>query len=137
MAFDTTTLGVQVTNNVTHEFFWSYNYNFHDWLKQYWIGLFNTFLERHRTGNLKGHFVGVNIVVATIVQFSLNVNNWITGENTVAHGFDNTLLNRLDVFAWNHTTLDRVDEFKALAPASFWLKAKPYVTVLTTTTRLA
>ncbi len=44
------------------------------------IGLLGSLLEGHRTGDLECHFGGVDLVIRTVVQSYLDVNNRITGQ---------------------------------------------------------
>jgi len=49
------------------------------------------------------------------VRVDLHVHHGIARQHALGQGFDHALFNRRDVFAGNHTALDRVDELKALA----------------------
>ena len=59
------------------------------------------FLERHRTGDLEGHFRGVDLVDLTVVDRGLDADHREAGEHAGFHGF-------LD------TSLDGSDELRAL-----------------------
>ena len=97
--------------------------------------MLNTSPGSQATGQAKGKLARVNIVVAPIVQSSLNINHWVAGDHTALKRFLNTLLYSWAILLRHYTTLNFVDELKALT----WLvglKAYPDVTVLATTTRL-
>src|SRR5258708_2875888 len=75
-------------------------------------------------------------MVGTVIEFDADVDDGITGEHAVSHGFFDALFNRLDVFARDGAALNSVDEFKAFA--GFILEqAQPNVTVLAAATGLA
>ena len=97
--------------------------------------MLDTFAGSQATSEAKGEFAGVDIVVATVVQCRLDVNHWIASDHTAVQCFADTLHDSWAVLLWHHAALDFIDKFKALT----WLiclKSYPYVTVLTTTTRL-
>ena len=70
-------------------------------------------------------------MVGSVKQRRLDVDNRITGYQTVVQCSLQTFLSRLDVFARNRSADNRVDEFEALA---FFIrfKANPDMTILTT-----
>src|SRR5581483_4932496 len=78
-------------------------------------GLARSFLEGHRAGDLECHFVGIDFVVAAVVERSLDVHHGIAGQYTAFHGFLHTLVDRLDVFLGNDAADDVVDELVTLA----------------------
>ncbi len=102
--FNTSAAGVQVAHNVAHILFWNGNFHFHDWLKQNRLTLVFGRFERHRTGNLKRHFVGIDIMVGTIDNSSFDVYQRESCKNSVLHGFFDTGLDWRDIFSWNRST---------------------------------
>src|SRR5699024_9152915 len=66
----------------------------------------------------------------------LEIDERVACKQTVFGSLNYTLLNRTDVFAWYNTTDDFIDEFKT---CTFFIRFKLniYVTILTTSTRLA
>ena len=65
-----------------------------------------------------------------------NINDREPCENTAGQGFFNTTSNRWNVFFWNNTTFDFIEEFIALA--FFFLRPnfEPAMTILSATSRL-
>src|SRR5213076_3401187 len=51
-----------------------------------------------RTGDLECHFVGVDIVVAAVVERGLHVDHRIAGEDASFERFPDSLVHRLDEF---------------------------------------
>ena len=74
-------------------------------------------------------------MVRTEEQRDLDVDDWVASQHAGVQRTAHTLFNCRDVFAWNGTALDRVDELEALARL-LRLDLQNHVTVLTTTTRL-
>src|SRR5690606_4365997 len=112
-----------------------FDFNRHDRLKQHCIALAHTFLESHGSRHLEGVFIGVNIMVGTIKQGNLDIHNREASKNTGRYRFAQTLFNCRNELTWNSTTLDLINEFKALARL-VRLHDDPYVTILTLTTGL-
>ena len=86
-AVDAATARVKITNDVTHEFFRSGDFDLHDRLEKYWFGLFDTFAGSEDTSKVEGELGGVNIVVRTIIESSLNVEYWIASDNATFESF--------------------------------------------------
>ena len=113
-ALDLSTTGVQVADNVAHVLLGNDNGNLHDRLHNNGACLSHSFLECHRTGNLKCHFGGVDLVVRTIIQGYLYVNNGIASHDTGQHSALDTLVNRLDKFLGDSTAGNSVDKLVSL-----------------------
>src|ERR1700757_2671861 len=105
-------------------------------LQKHGLGLLRSLLEGHRTRDLEGHFVRVDIVVATVIQRHLDVDHLVAREHTTRHRLLNTLLDWLEVLLPNHAALDVVDELIALARL-VRLNANLGVAVVTRATCLA
>ena len=133
---DRTTTSSYLTHNVTHVVLRNNNVNLHDWFKNNWVSLLSSVLQCQRSSNLKCSFRRVDFVVATIVELSLQVNQWVTGQDTILHSFLQTLFNGWNVFTRNDTTDNSIFEFET---GTFFKRRKfdPNVTVLTLTTGLA
>src|SRR5699024_9039187 len=125
----------QVADNVAQIIVWSDDAYLRDWLEQDRIALLHSLFERHRTSDLEGHFGGVDLMVRTVVQLYLDVNNRVSGEYTCLHCALDTSINSRDVFLRNRTADNVVDELVALA-GLVWSNLDLNVTVLTFTTGL-
>ena len=99
-----------VTDNGAHILIGNSDGNLHDGLQNSGVCLPASFLERHRTGDLKCHFGGVDLVVGTIVQGDLHVHNGIAGHNACFHCALNTGIDSGDIFLGNRTADGGVDE---------------------------
>ena len=71
------------------------------------------FLDRHRTGDLEGHFRRIDIVIAAVVQRHLDIRHRIAGQNAAFQRFLDTRLGRVDVFLRNPAARDIVLELEA------------------------
>ena len=114
-AFDAATAAVQVADNVAHVLFRNRNVNLHDRLKQHRIGLGDSSLESHRTGDLKRDFRGVNIVVRTVVHGNVEVNDFVATQRAVLGSLADTGIDRRDEFLRNGAADGVVAEGVALA----------------------
>src|ERR1700687_2992091 len=134
-AFDAAATRTQVAHDRSRVIFRSHDFDRHHRLQNDWTRLARRFLERHRTGDLERHFVGIDIVVAAVVERRLDVDHRIAGENAAFHGLLHALIDRLDVFLRHRAAYDIVDEFVALARL-IRIKINLRVTVLTAAARL-
>ena len=135
--FDTATTGVDVTDNVAHVIFgYCYCY-FHDGFQQNSVTFSHSFFESHGTSDLVSGFGGVNVMVGTIVNFSLNAQYGIAAQDTALHCLLNTFIDSGDVFFRNRTTNCRIYEFVVVfSICADRVETYFTVTILTTTTRL-
>src|SRR5690242_15071352 len=78
--------------------------------------------------------IRVDFVVATEYEPHLDVDHFISGEETTLHRVANSLLDRLDVFPRNRTTGDLILKHKTFSGRRLDLDLD--VSVLTATTRL-
>src|SRR5690606_33318852 len=134
-ALNHTATGGQIAHDRTGIIFRRFDFNSHHGFEQYRAGLAHTFLECHGGSHTECVFVRVDIVVRTEEQRCLDVYDRVTRHHTGWQGFLDALVDRRDVFARNHTTLDGVDELVA-ATGFHGLQLEHDVTVLTTTARL-
>src|SRR5215469_11199801 len=114
-ALDSSAAAVQIADDRAHELFRYHHFHRHHRLQQYRAGFARRFLERHRSGDLEGHFVRIDFVIAAVVQDGLHIDHLVAREYAAFHGFLNALVDRLDVLLGNHATHDLVDELVALA----------------------
>ena len=88
-------------------------------------------LKCHGTGDLKGHFGRVDLVIRSVVKSDLNVNYRIACKNAGLHSALDTCVDCGDIFLGNNTADDGVDKFIALAGVGLDLDLN--VTVLAVT----
>ena len=74
-----------------------------------------SFLDGHGTGNLKGSFRRVDVVVRTVDELDADVLDGVTGQNARVEGFLDTLVDGRNVFLRHDATDDLVLELVALA----------------------
>src|SRR5471032_295741 len=127
---------VKVAHHVTHIVFRRNNLYRHDRLKQLTTALLGQLLGRHGSSHLERHLVGVDVVVRTIKNGSLQADQRIAGNNTVLHLLFDTLLDSRDVFLRNHTTHYFVHELQTFLTFVSRSKTNPAVTELATTAGL-
>src|SRR5690554_5292633 len=74
-------------------------------------------------------------MVRTIKQGHLDINHREASQDAGRNRFEQTLLNSRNIFTWNRTTLDHINEFESLTRL-IRLHRNPYMSVLTLTARL-
>src|SRR5205085_70416 len=74
-------------------------------------------------------------MITTIIKFGLNIYYRVACQYTIGHGFFNTIAHWCNVLTWHYSTLDRVDEFKALT-GFILTNPQPDITILSTATSL-
>src|SRR5207253_9239921 len=84
----------------------------------------------------EGHFVGIHVVVAAVVEGDFDIHHLVASEHTAFHGFANALVHRLDEFFGNGAANNVVDELVAFARL-VGLDANLGVAVLAASTGLA
>src|SRR5258708_5693072 len=114
-AEDVATAAGEVAHHVAHEVLGHGDLDLHDRLQQGRLGLAHAVLEAHRTGDLEGLLVGVDVVVRAVDQGDLDVDHREPGEDAVVHGVDDALLRRRDVLTRDGAADDLADELEALA----------------------
>src|SRR5690554_2406725 len=134
-ALDHATAGGKIAHHVAGVLFRRFHFNSHHGLEQHWAGLAHAVLEGHGSSHTESVFVRVHIVVGTEEQRDLDVHDGVAGHHARRQSFLNTLVDRGDVFARNHTALDGVDKLVAAARLER-LELEHDVTVLTTTAGL-
>src|SRR5690606_9709315 len=104
LALDLATTGVQVTNNATDIIFRRNNFHLHDRLEQLSSSLLRTLTECCTGCDLKRKNRGVDVVVGTVDQRSLDAEHREASQRTGRQDAFDTLLNAGDVFLGNRTT---------------------------------
>ena len=135
--FDTATTGVDITDYITHVFFWHGNFNLHDRLKKNWVTLCHSILECHRSGNVECHFRRVDFMVRTIVYISAYTQYWESAKDTGLRSLFNTFANCWDIFLRNSTTNNGRSELEGFFCVWIhWCEVNFTMSVLSTTTGL-
>src|SRR5690606_18188628 len=73
------------------------------------------FLERERSGDLERSLAGVDIVVRTVDELRLHVDDGVAREHSTRHRVGDALLDRADEFLGDHAADDRGLEDEAFA----------------------
>ena len=112
--------GVDVANDGADEILRHRHFDSHHRLQKHRAGLANGFLECHGTGNFVRHFVGIDIMVAAVVEAHRHIDHREARQNARIERLANALVDRLDELLGDGAALDVVDEFVAL-PGSLGL----------------
>ena len=125
----------EVAHNVAHVLLGGLDLDSHDRLEQLRIGLLEGVLDSHGTGDLEGGLGGVDLVVRTVEQGDLNVEDREAGDNTGVQGLLDALVDGRDVLLGHDAADDSVDELVAEALLHL-LELDDGVAVLTATAGL-
>ena len=82
---------VHVAHYVSHEVVRNGDLQLHHRLKETGLGFYDALLECQGCRDLEGDFVGVYIVVGTVVEDRLDVLDLTAGERTLLHAFSESL----------------------------------------------
>src|SRR5699024_448081 len=135
--FDTSTTGVDITDNITHVVFRCGNFDLHDRLKQYRCGFLHSFLERQRTSDVECHLRRVDLMIRTIVYVCMNAYYRESAKDTSSHSLFDTLADCRDILLRNSTADNgRFELIGFLCIRIHRLKFNFTVTVLSTSTGL-
>src|SRR3546814_2682952 len=104
-----------VAHHVTEIVFGGDDLDLHDRLEQDRAGLVEAFLEAHRAGDLERHFRRVDLMVRTVDQLHLDVDDRIAGKEAVRDRFLDALVDGRDVFLRHDAADDPILELIALA----------------------
>src|ERR1700722_907027 len=109
-----TTTG-QIAHHIAHEVLWRYNLDREHRLQEHGLRALSGLLAPDRSRHLERDLRGVDVVVLAVHQRDAYVNHRVAGLDAVLQGLLDTLLDSRDVFRRDRSTLDLVDEVKALA----------------------
>src|SRR3546814_3387588 len=104
-----------VAHHFTEIVFGGDDLDLHDRLEQDRAGLVEAFLEAHRAGDRERHFRRVDLMVRTVDQLHLDVDDRIAGKEAVRDRFLDALVDGRNVFLRHDAADDRVLELIALA----------------------
>ena len=121
-ALDLATASVQIADDIAQILIRNDNSNLHDGLGDDGVSLAHSVLEGHRTCNGEGHFRGVDLMIRTIPQGDLDINNRIACQNASLHSTLNTVVDSRDVFLRDSAANDSVDELVTLVKMVTYLK---------------
>ena len=100
-AADSAAAGVHITDDVAHVFLRHGDFDSHDGLKENRRSLLHSFLEAHGTGNVECHFRGVDFVVGSVINCSVNANYRVSAQAAGLHSLFDTIADSGDVFLGN------------------------------------
>src|SRR5436190_2434390 len=86
----------QVAHDVAHVFLRHDHLDPHHGLEQHRLGLLGGVLERHRPGDLEGHFRRVDVVVRAVVQLDADVVHRVAREHAARERLLDPFVDRLD-----------------------------------------
>src|ERR1022692_3707640 len=135
-ADDLTAAAIQVADDVAVIIFGRHDFDLHDRLEQHRLRLAEALFESHRTGNLEGPFVGVDVVVRTVENRDLDVHDRIARDHAGLNRLLDSLVDRGDELSRHGPADDAVDEFIAFAGGER-LDLQPDVAILAAAARLA
>mmetsp|Transcript_28719 Transcript_28719/g.71654 ORF Transcript_28719/g.71654 Transcript_28719/m.71654 type:complete len:324 (+) Transcript_28719:552-1523(+) len=104
---------VQVAHDVAHVLAGSRHINLHDGLEQLRGALLGGLLESHRAGDLEGHLVAVDVVIAAVEESDAHVDQGVAGDDAVLHLLGDAALDGRDVLLGHHTPHNGVLELIA------------------------
>ena len=83
---DLAALGVDVSEDVSHVFLGGVDLDLHDRLEEDRLCLSGGIAERLDPGELEGELVGVDVMVASECERRLDVNDWVSGDESAGVG---------------------------------------------------
>src|SRR5436190_3114122 len=104
---DASTTAAQVAADVPLKIFRGDVFHFHDWLEQNRFALFKPVFQREDRRHLKCELVRIDFVKRTVNDIDFNIDNRITAQHAVKHGFLDAFFYGRNVFARN----DAADDF--------------------------
>src|SRR6266540_3843204 len=104
---DGTAAPAQVAADVSLKLVWRDVFDLHDRLQQNRFALFKPVFHREDRRHLKCKLVGIDFVKRTVNDIDLNIDNRITAQHAVEHGFVDAFFDGRNVFARN----DAADNF--------------------------
>ena len=108
--------GVDVADDVAHEFLGRHDLDLHQRLEEHGLRLGRGVLESQRAGDLEGHLRRVDLVERAVVQAHPDADHREAGENPPGERFADSLVDRLDVLARDGAADDVVGELVVLRP---------------------
>src|SRR5512140_847900 len=91
-AQDLAAAAVKVADNIPHVLVGDLDHDIDDRFEKGRLAFEDALLETEGSGDLESHFRRIDGMVRAIGQGNAKINNRITGEDALSHGFDNTLL---------------------------------------------
>src|SRR5208282_1638586 len=135
-AFDASATRTQVTHDGARVIFRRHYFDRHHRLQNHRARLACRFFESHRAGNLKRHFVRIDVVIAAVEERRLDVDHRIARKYAAFHSLLHALVDRLDEFLRYGAAHDFIDEFVAFARL-VWIEINLGVPVLAAAAGLA
>src|SRR6185436_3063261 len=114
-ALNLASTSVQIADNISHKILGHHDLYLHDRLKQYRIGFLTSVQEGHRTGDLKRHFIGVDVVERPVDHRDPDIANRVTSNHTRIKPLLHTLFDCRNEFFRDRATDRLIDKFQACA----------------------
>src|SRR5713101_1239332 len=115
-ALDAAAATTEVAADVTLKFFRGDVFNFHDRLEQNRFALAEAVFHREDRGHFERELARIDFVETSENNVALNIDDRITAENAIEHGFFDTFFDRRDVFARDNAAHDFVFDDQPFAP---------------------
>src|SRR5690606_27732224 len=107
---DLTSPGVQVADDISHVLLRSTDLDVHERLEEDGLRLAQSLLGSHGAGDLERHLRGVDVVVGTVQEHSLDVHDRVAGHDAALQGVLDARVHARDVLARDAATGDLVLE---------------------------
>ena len=112
---DLSAAAAQVAHDVTLVIVRGGNFHGHDRLEEDGLCFLEAVLHGENGRHGESVFVGINVVVGTIEDFNMDVDDGITGDDAVGHRLVDAFVNRVDIFFRNGAADDFVLDGESLA----------------------
>src|SRR5437588_12050505 len=113
-AVNAATTTAQVAANVTLRFFRRDVFDLHDRLEQNRFALLKAVFHREDRRQFERELARIHFVEAAVNDIDLNIDNRVTAEHAVEHGFLDTLLDRRNVLARNEASDNPIFDYQTL-----------------------
>ena len=90
-ALDAAAAAAEVAHQGSGELVGGFDLDLHDGFEEAGLGRFHGLAEGEAAGHLEGHFVGVDVVIAAVVDGGLEVDDRVAGEIAAGGGLDDAL----------------------------------------------
>src|SRR4029077_15229104 len=114
-SLDLATTTVQIADHIAHKILRYHNLHLHNGLKQHRISSFTGIEKRHRAGDFKRHFIGVDVMKRPIDHRNPHITKRIPRNDSGIKPFFHTLFDRWNELSWNRAADSFVDELQSFA----------------------
>ena len=106
---------VEVAHEGSGELVGGFDFDLHDGLEKAGLRRLHAFAEGEAAGHLERHFVGVDVVVAAVVDDDLEIDDRVAGEVAAGGGLDDAFFDGRDEVAGDGAAEDFAGELEAAA----------------------